>query len=692
MGSIMGGLYAIGYTANELDSIINALDWNSMLSDKIPLSLVVPEEKHDYNRFLFQFDLTKRGPVLPAGVVAGQGIAEEMNYLTWYTTEFDSFDDFPIPFRCVASDLISGKPYVFKSGSLSTAMRASMAIPSIFSPVVLDSMLLVDGGVLDNIPVRTCREMGADIIITVNVGFRSKPKIEDFKSIGDILMGAAMIRSNYHIKESLAHTDILIAPDLSNYSAGSFFNGKQIIELGEIAARKKYNELANLANFMHQFPKEKKEKNTVHFLKRIYIEDIRVENLKKLSKQFTLGKFGLKKGYMYTKDEIDGGLHKLIGTRYIQNVNYTLKLGKHGYILTLIPTETFSSKYNFSTHYDNTYKSSAIFNLSLRNYLFKGSRFSASFELSEYPRLNTEYIDYIGASQMAGTFIKSQLESNLISYFKDDGTRLGGINNNYTNFEAGVLYSLDTKRAFRASLFYQRQISNSGNGILDLIIEGVNKIGIHWWGIKFNYNKNSLNEQFLPTKGFLFDLDIEYPIGINTIYSGSDSSLINLEQLVDIPAKNYIRLKTKLSHYIPISSKLNLAFAASLGGATSKMSNFQYFNFGGIKATARTKDIPFIGLSTREITAQQFVLARLDFRYEPFNNFFITLSANALDYNSNFKQLSFTQTKTLSTENIIIGGGILLSYNSILGPLELGYSKCTLHDKNRWYITAGFPF
>lgn len=690
MGSIMGGLYAIGYTADELDSIINALDWNSMLSDKIPLSMVVPEEKHNYNRFLFEFDLTKKGPVLPAGVVAGQGIAEEMNYLTWHTTEFDDFDDFPIPFRCIASDLISGEPYVFKSGSLSMAMRASMAIPSVFSPVILDSMLLVDGGVLDNMPVSTCRKMGADIIITVNVAFRDKPQIEDFKSIGDILMGASMITSNHHIKESLAQTDILIAPDLSDYNAASFFDGKKIIELGEIAARERYDELANLANFIHQFSEEKRK--PVQILDKIYIEDIRVENLKYLSEKFTLGKFGIEKGHSYTKKEINGGLNKLIGTRYIENVNYTLELGDHGYILTLTPTETFRSKYNFSLHYDNTYKSSAIFNFSLRNYLFKGSSFSTSFELSEYPRLNTEFIDYIGPKRLAGTFLKAQIESNIFTFFKEDGTRLGNFNNNYTNLETGILYTLGTKRSFKGSFFYQRQVSNSGNGILDLLIEDVNKIGTHWWGFKFNYNKNSLNKQFLPSKGSIFDLDMEYSIGINTIYSGSDSSYINLQQLVDIPAKNYLKLKAALNQHIPISSKLNLSYTVSAGGASRKMGSLQYFSLGGIKSIARTKDIPFIGLSAREITAQQYILGRFDIRYELFNNFFMTLTGNALDYQSNFKELGFTPTEILYTDDIITGGGITLSYYSILGPLEFGYSRSSLHDKNRWYITAGFPF
>ncbi|TLX72117.1 patatin [Labilibacter sediminis] len=691
MGSIMGGLYAIGYTADQLDSIINVIDWNAMLSDKIPLTLVVPEEKHAYSRFLFQFDLTRKGPVLPAGVVAGQGIAEEMNHLTWHTAEYDNFDDFPIPFRCVASDLISGEPHVFKSGNLATAMRASMAIPSVFSPVVIDSMLLVDGGVLDNMPVLTCKEMGADIIITINVGFREKPSIDDFKSIGDVLMGAAMIRSNYNIDESLAHTDILISPDLLDYGAASFFNGREIIDLGEDAARERFDELEDLANFLSQFDNQQ-DAPEIQLLDEIYIEDIRVEGLQHVSDKFILGKFGLEKGNNYNKQDINGGLHKLMGTRYISNVSYHLELGQHGYILTLQPIETFRSKYNFSIHYNNTYKASAIFNLTLRNYVFKGSHLGLTFDLSEYPRINTEFIDYIGARQLAGTFFKAQWEANQVTYFNEDGSRLGSFNQNYTNTEVGILFTPDTKRILRGSVFYQRQISNSGNGLLDLIIKDVDRIGNEWWGFKLNYNMNSLNEQFFATRGSQFDLNMEYPIGFNTIYSGSEEAIDNLDDLVDIPVENYLKFKASFNQYIPLSSRFNIAYLASIGGATEDLGSMQYFNFGGLRSIARTKDIPFVGLSPREVTAQQFLMGRVDLRYEPINSLYISLIGNVLDYKSDFDDLSFTPNNTLSTDDVVIGGGVMLSYYSILGPLELGYSRCTLHNKNRWYFTAGFPF
>ena len=690
MGSIMGGLYSIGYSAYELDSIIRLMDWNTMLSDKIPLTEVVPEEKHDYNRFLFQFDLTKRGPKLPNAMVEGQGIAEELKYLTWHIAGIDDFDDFDIPFRCVASDLISGQPYVFKSGDLVTAMRASMAIPSAFSPVRLDTMLLVDGGVLDNLPVQACKDMGADIIITVNVGFREKLSFNDFNNIGDILMGSAMIRSNYEANNSLNKTDILIAPDMSLYNAASFFDGDAIIELGEIAARERFDELASLADFMSLYPEKEFEKPNL--LNKIYIEDVKVGKLEYLDKTFVIGKSGIEKNRYYTKEEINAGMHRLMGTRYVQNVNYEIEQGQHGYILTLLPKEAYRSKYNFSLQYDNIYKASAIFNVVFRNRVTKGSKFSASLNFSEYPILNVEYIDYRGSKQTVGNYINTRLEFNSIPFFSEDGDEVGRYNRNSTNVEGGLLIAPNTKRIIRAGLFYKRHISNSGRGLFDLFADDVEKIGNQWWGFRLNYHKNSFDQHFFTQKGNEFDLNLEYPMSFGTIYTGSDNALVRLNDLVDVPKESYLKAKASFEHFVPLSSNLNLSYYLSIGAATEDLGSTQYFYLGGLKSTARSGDIPFAGMTSKELTAQQYLLGQVNLRYQIINNFYAHLSMGALDYATDFESLSFIPERSLSSSDVVLGSNITFSYNSIIGPLEFGYGRSSLHNEGRWFFTAGFPF
>jgi len=691
MGSIMGGLYAAGYSARELDSIIRKIDWNIMLSDNIPLTMVVPEEKYDYRRYLFEFDLTKKGPVLPTGVVAGQGISEELNYLTWHVSHIKDFNDLPIPFRCVASDLVSGEPYVFKSGNLATAMRASMAIPSAFSPVLIDNMLLVDGGVLDNMPVQACKDMGADIIIAVNVGFRGLPKLEDYKSIGDILMGATMIRSNYEAIKALDKVDILIEPHLDGYGPASFFDGDAIIDLGEDAALRKYDELEKLADYLKSFA-DNKPIQKIQIIDKIFVEDIRVEGLKRLNKKFVLGKFALSKGNYYTRKDIENGLHYLIGTRYVETVGYNLELGTNGYILTLYPKEAFPSKYNFSVHYNDMYKASAIFNVAFRNYILNGSSVKASGEISEFPQISAELIDHVGHKQMAGSFVNIHWEKSSVPFIEESGKRLGNIFQNYTEINSGFLFSPNIKRMIRAGAYYKRVLSNTNSGVLDLVIDETDKIGNQRFGLNLNYSKNSVNDQFYPDRGMLFDVDLEYPLKSSSIYKGSKESYELLSDYIRIPNNNYLKIYSTITQYIPLSDKWNLSYSASLGAATKNMGSTEYFTLGGLKMNARATDIPLLGLVSKEISAQQYIFGGLSLRYEPINNLFIKTSLNALDYKTNFNELSFAPLNYFGTSDVVFTGGITVSYLSILGPVEFGFGRSSIHNQNRFYFTAGFPF
>jgi NTE family protein len=168
MGALVGGLYALGYSAEELDSIANDIDWKESFADKLLYNQVRINVKNDYKDYQIHLtgnDFNEVG--LPIGVVDGRLISELLSGLSWGSIGTNDFDDYPIPFRCIATDIVSGKPIMFSSGNIAQAMRASMAIPTAFTPVVIDTLLLVDGGVVNNFPVKECFDMGADIVIGV---------------------------------------------------------------------------------------------------------------------------------------------------------------------------------------------------------------------------------------------------------------------------------------------------------------------------------------------------------------------------------------------------------------------------------------------------------------------------------------------------------------------------------------------
>ena len=208
------------------------INWDLILSNIIPLNYISYEEKEYYNRFLLELSIDKGKVSLPTGVIEGQMLSEALNHYTWPSMKYKHFDEFPIPFRCIGTDVSTGKPIVFEKGALAEAMRASMAIPTAFSAADLDSTLVVDGGVVDNFPVEVAQSMGAEIIIGVNVSYGFLPASE-VNSMTGILMQMAMLTANEKFPQQLAKCDIYIAPDMSNFNTASFSKFNEILAEGD---------------------------------------------------------------------------------------------------------------------------------------------------------------------------------------------------------------------------------------------------------------------------------------------------------------------------------------------------------------------------------------------------------------------------------------------------------------------------
>ena len=152
MGSVVGGLYAAGYTGNEIDSIAKTLDWQQLMSNSVSLDEINIEEKDEFGRYIYELPMSGFKPKLPLGLIEGQHIEELLSRLFFHVNGISNFQQLPTPFLCVASDIVKGEPVVLNRGSLPQAIRASMSIPSVFAPVRIDNRLLVDGGVFNNPP------------------------------------------------------------------------------------------------------------------------------------------------------------------------------------------------------------------------------------------------------------------------------------------------------------------------------------------------------------------------------------------------------------------------------------------------------------------------------------------------------------------------------------------------------------
>lgn len=248
MGAIVGGLYAAGYSPEEIERLAYELPWDKLLEDQPDRRHLPYRRKVDDQTYLtpIQLGLSGGRVRMPSGLIAGHRLGIELRLLALRVLGTDDFDRLPLPFRAVAADIGTGEMVVLRRGELAHALRASMAVPGVFSPVELDGRLLVDGGVVDNLPVDQARAMGADIVIAVDVGTPMAEKRRP-DSIASILSRTSTMLTRVNVERNLLQVDLLVRPDVGAYGLLDFTQSRQILPRGEAAARAVAAELSRLA-------------------------------------------------------------------------------------------------------------------------------------------------------------------------------------------------------------------------------------------------------------------------------------------------------------------------------------------------------------------------------------------------------------------------------------------------------------
>jgi len=246
MGGLIGGIYATGESPEQIRAMIRAIRWNEVLRGVTPyknLSFRRKEDRRDYPN-AFEFGL-KKGTQFPSGFNSGQEVGLILDRVGLPYSEMQSFDELPIPFRCVATDLVEQKPYVFDRGSLALALRATMSLPAFFSPVREGDHVLVDGGMLDNLPVDVARQMGADIVIAVHLKTKAANPQDSLSSVG-VLQRSASVMIAINELRSMEKADILLTADVGDFGATDYPRFSEIEAQGYIAAQQKHAVLAGL--------------------------------------------------------------------------------------------------------------------------------------------------------------------------------------------------------------------------------------------------------------------------------------------------------------------------------------------------------------------------------------------------------------------------------------------------------------
>ncbi|MFW5714787.1 MAG: patatin-like phospholipase family protein [bacterium] len=255
MGSIVGALYATGYSGPQMLEIARETAWNRVFMDRRPRRFMSYEQRRSDKTYLFELGLDQDDDVLGVGVSTGQNAVELLDRLMRYYAVSGSFDRLPRPLRIVATDLMTGEEVLFADGDLKSAVRASMAVPGVFTPLRYRGRLLIDGGWVNVLPVDAVREMGADYVIAVNLNVLADEE-EELDSAAAVLTQSSQILRRPRLEANLQQADLVISPEISDYNKASFEQALELVEAGRRAARAVLPQLTAVAEQAAQGPVE----------------------------------------------------------------------------------------------------------------------------------------------------------------------------------------------------------------------------------------------------------------------------------------------------------------------------------------------------------------------------------------------------------------------------------------------------
>ncbi|MCF8239359.1 MAG: patatin-like phospholipase family protein [Saprospiraceae bacterium] len=396
MGSIIGGLYALGYSAQSMKDQIAGLDWNLMLSENPDPDTQPLPEREANDRYQLSLPIKDWKLGLPSGFNNGQKI---YLMLSWLTEQYHDVDDFrllPREYFAVACDFYTGEEVIIDHGYLPDAMRASSSIPSFFSPVDLTGCVLIDGGWVNNFPVERMKERGVDFIIGVDFP-KSLPDGKIDLNLVDVLIESGSYVNTRYNALNRELCDVLIIPELGNLSASDYRSADTIVKMGEIAARKQIDRLRFLADSLHIHPVHYPDPRPTdeHPVSQVVVEGLGITERKVMDR---ILKTDFNR-YERPADRLKV-VRELYGTGDYDRVAYRMEAdtsGSQRFVLDL-RKKLYPSSLNFSLNYTSDYKVALLVNYTRRNWLFNGNRLMADLAISENPlfRLRTQSVLGLG--------------------------------------------------------------------------------------------------------------------------------------------------------------------------------------------------------------------------------------------------------------------------------------------------------
>ena len=682
MGSIIGALYACGYSADTIEKMARKIDWDLLLTNAASLKSLSIDEKEEYNKYAVELPWVNNGFRLPSGVFESEELWLKFSEFFFPVYNIKDFKKLPKGFRCIATDISNGQAVVMDSGEIVSAVRSSMAIPTVFTAVNYSGRKFIDGGVVRNFPVTDAKKMGADIVIGSNVAGGLLPK-EKITNVFQVLLQVAFFRDDEDAIQEKKLCDIYVKHDLENYTMGSFVSANEIIEEGIRKGNSIYPRLKKLADSLNGiYGKQKISVNSLPNVDSVKISAYEIHGLKNTTEAFFLHRMEFQNNHWYTAKQLSNGIRQAFGTRYYTRIVYSMQPLKDGTCKIIFDAEesplTFAK---VGVHYNTFAGISLIGNLTSRDFFTPYSRSFVTANIGENLRIKGEHLQYFGKFKtlaLSTTVQGEALKFTTYNNFTKDGlykrSYFVADMNTHWNLKRKFWFGIGTR--FEA-FHYKPDITSKFE------FRGSNNLFNSYLSLRLNTLSNSV----YPRRGSKVDIEAGYVYSQHTELSFySDGDPITNTDSLGFNFNNFIRTKLNYEHYYPVS-RHNTFFTQIQAGINfnQQESVLNDYFIGGLDRTFRNQ-ITFAGLNEGTVYTSSAASLLLGLRYQMFNNLFLITKANALFRNF------IGSNKNLHTASWLTGYAVTLGYNFVLGPLEISAMYCDQSKKLLPYINLGIPF
>ncbi|MFZ2338791.1 MAG: patatin-like phospholipase family protein [Bacteroidales bacterium] len=684
MGSIVGSLYSLGYSADTIQLLFRNIDWGLILSNNVPENRVIFTEKKYFNNSIIALPILSRKVRLPSGLINGQQIEKALSHFTWPAADINDFSKLPIPFLCIGTDLVSTGKVVLKTGYLADAIRASMAVPSIFTPIKIDTAIIIDGGFVRNIAVSELREMGADIVIGSYTGFHRYNE-QELQSVTGVLKQLSFFNSINDYARQKKLIDILIEPDVKEFSSTVFTNSDSIIKSGYIAALPFREKFRQLADSLDRLGPQKPVESILN-RKTFEFDMIEVTGNKLIHDDQILGVLDILPGQKVTSEMLGDKIDLLYGRSWFEKVKYRVVPGNDSLKLVIECQEKPPAMLYGSLHYDNNLMAGILLKMSVKNLILHRSMLDIDAFIGQYYRFRINSTQFIDRNQSFGLSASFNTDNTVIPVME-----LLGETGEYTLRTNTGGISLNKRSGLNHFMSLSLNLENTSFSPDFITDEPVKRIIFNSVNAGFQNQLNTLDTKHFPNSGTDFQLSLNVSkLQNGKIISDNFRNKFTADQPGDFGFNRLWSGGGSIRHYASSGKKVTFTIGVDIiltRTADSTISPHDYYFAGGYESPL-PKSIPLTGFHPGEIQVSQFAGIRFDTDWEIHRDIHASLLT------------SFALAKEPSSveDYTVLGGyGLGLGYMSVIGPSRIGLmhgfsSTQRYFSELKGFISIGFNF